>query len=158
MFGLATLCLGSWMIFAAEVRTNAPATPARPTQEPVNEAQRAKLRETNEKFRAEQTLLYEKLRTNRKEMEQAAQADPIDEKTIRAKASVIGQIEGDLAVLRAKHYKELRTILPHDQAARQSGLSVSTNQSQQRLQNIVRSNTNGPTAAPIRPTPSGSTK
>ena len=158
MIGLVGLCVGSWIIAAAEVRTNAPATPVRPAHEPVNEEQRTTLRETNEKFRAEQTVLYEKLRTTRREMEQAAQSDPINEASIRSKAAVIGQIEGDLALLRARHYKELRTVLPHDQAARQSGLSSSTNQSHQRLQNIVRSNTNGPTPAPIRPTPTGSAK
>ena len=157
MIGLATLCLGAWMIAAAEVGTNAPAAPVRPAQDPVNEEQRAKLRETNEKFRAEQTVLYEKLRTTRKEMEQAAQADPIDEASIRAKAAVIGQIEGDLALLRAKHYKELRTVLPHDQAARQSGLSSGTIRSGQ-LQNVGRTNTIRPSAVPAPPSQLPTTK
>jgi hypothetical protein len=157
IFSFAALSFGCWIAAAADLRTNAPLAPVRPVRDAVNEEQRAKLRETNEKFRGEQNVLYEKLRTTRKEMEQAAQADPIDEPTIRAKAAVLGQIEGDLALLRAKHYKELRTVLPHDQAARQSGLSVGTNQYSQRLQNAVRANTNAPGGV-IRPAGPGDKK
>jgi hypothetical protein len=158
MIGLIALYVGSRMMGAAEIRTNAPATPVRPAHDPVSEEQRAKLRETNEKFRAEQTVLYEKLRGTRREMEQAAQAEPINEASIRAKAAVIGQIEGDLALLRARHYKELRTVLPHDQAARQSGLSLSTNQYPSRLREVVRANTNKPSAAPAVPSKLPATK
>jgi Spy/CpxP family protein refolding chaperone len=154
MVKCAALILCCWLGTAAEVRTNAPAAPIRPSHDPVNEEQRAKLRETNEKFRAEQAVLYEKLRTTRKEMEQAAQADPVDEAAIRGKAAVLGQIEGDLALLRARHYKELRTVLPHDQAARQSGLSQSTNHYAQRVQSAVRPTTN----APVSPTIGGDQK
>ena len=37
---------------------------------------------------------------------------------IRAKAQIIGQLEGDLAVLRAKQYQELSKVLPKEQLER----------------------------------------
>jgi Spy/CpxP family protein refolding chaperone len=135
---------GSARAFAADARTNAPAPQNRVSQESarprenVTDEQRAKLRDLNEKFRNEQNSLYEKLRNARRELDQTAQADATDEKAIRSKAAVLGQIEGDLAILRARHYKELRAILPHDQAARQSGMISGTNQVNSRLKDVVR--------------------
>jgi Spy/CpxP family protein refolding chaperone len=105
----------------------------------MTDEQRKKLQEANQKMRQEQTPLYEKLRTARQDLEKAAQAENFDEQTIRAKAAVIGQIEGDLALIRARHYQEIRTIAPRAQSA---GTAV-------RLQSIV---TNRSAAAP------GSTK
>ncbi len=150
-FATVLLCAGSLISFAADVRTNAPSAapshPAGAVVDKVSEEQRAKLRELNEKFRADQNGLYEKLRNARRDLEQTAQADVADEKAIRAKAGVLGQVEGDLTILRAKHYKELRTILPRDQAARQSGLAtMSTNQFAQHP--LAGMRTNGPMIAP----------
>jgi len=97
--------------------------------------QRTKYQEANQRYRQEQTPLYEKLRTARRELEQAIQAENLDEKIIRDKAEQIGRIEGDLAVIRAKHSKELRTIMP--QGARPVGMNSTNVQYQQRLQSIV---------------------
>src|SRR3954462_12210075 len=71
-----------------------------------------KYQEANQKWRQEQNPLFEKQRAVRRELEQAVQADSTDEKVIREKAAQLGQIEGDLAVLRAKHYKEIRAFMP----------------------------------------------
>jgi len=91
---------------------SAPVRPQNLPAENVSDDQRAKLREASEKLRAEQTPLYEKLRAIRRELEQAAQADPLDEKLIREKAAALGVIEGDLALLRARHYQAIRGVLP----------------------------------------------
>ncbi len=143
---------------AAETRTNAPALQNRAAQESalrrenVTDDQRAKLKETNEKFRTEQNALYERLRNARRDLEQTAQADATDEKAIRAKAAVLGQVEGDLAILRAKHYKELRAILPHEQAIQQSGLG-GTNHIPARPEAVrpaARTNAAAPAPAPVK--------
>jgi len=124
---LAAAVLSGSCLIGAELQTNPPATQSRVhpsgARENVSDEQRAKLHEINEKFRTEQSAVYEKLRIAQRELEQTAQADVTDENAIRAKAAAVGQIEGDLAMLRAKHYKELRAVLPRDAAASQSGFS-----------------------------------
>lgn len=100
-FTAAILCASA--SFAAEIATNA-------APRVQNEEQRQRLREANETFRGEQAALYDRLRAARRELDQAAQAEIPDEKNIRAKAAALGQIEGDLAILRARHFKELRAI------------------------------------------------
>jgi Spy/CpxP family protein refolding chaperone len=149
VFAAAILSACSIFTFSAEAPASASSSipPVTTSAPKITDEQRAKARESNEKFRNEQSALFEKLRTARREMEQAAQADVTDESTIRAKAATLGQIEGELAILRARHYKELRAILPHDQAASQSGLSSGSNQYTQRLQNIIR-RTNNPAIKP----------
>jgi Spy/CpxP family protein refolding chaperone len=150
VFAAAILSACSMFTFSADAPPSASSSipPVTTSAPKITDDQRTKARESNEKFRNEQSALFEKLRTARREMEQAAQADLTDESTIRARAATLGQIEGDLAILRAKHYKELRTILPHDQAASQSGLGAGSNQYTQRLQNIVRRGTNNPAIKP----------
>jgi Spy/CpxP family protein refolding chaperone len=86
--------------------------------EGLTEEQRQKVREATEKSREEQRVASEKLREARRELEQAAQGEEIDEAKIRAKAQVVGQLEGDMAIIRAKQYKELRKILPKEQVDR----------------------------------------
>lgn len=95
-----------------------PAPRAEAQNEGLTEEQRQKVRAATEKAREEQRLLSEKLRDARRELEVAAQAEEIDEVNIRAKAAIVGQIEGDLAIVRAKQYKELRNILPKEQVDR----------------------------------------
>jgi Spy/CpxP family protein refolding chaperone len=80
--------------------------------------QQDKIRQSSEKMREEQRALYDKLRAARTDLEKTAQADPINETDIRAKAAVIGQIEGELALIRARHYKELAAVLPKEQMDR----------------------------------------
>ncbi len=109
-----------------------------------------KYQEANQKWRQEQNPLFEKQRAVRKELEQAVQAENVDEKVIREKAAQLGQIEGDLAVLRAKHYKEVRAFMPRN--------STNNMQFQQRLNSVVSragatnaSGASNPAATPATP-------
>jgi Spy/CpxP family protein refolding chaperone len=86
--------------------------------EGLSEEQQAKLRELNQKMRDEQRVLYDKQREARVALEKAAQAEDFKEAEIRAKAAVIGEIEAELALIRAKHYKELSQILPKEEMQR----------------------------------------
>jgi hypothetical protein len=97
---------------------------------------RTRMRESTEKFRTEQMALYKKLQAARGELEQSAQAAKADEKIIREKAAVIGEIEGDLAVLRSKHYQALRAILPEGMAT--NHVVLGTNLYSSRLNSLVR--------------------
>jgi Spy/CpxP family protein refolding chaperone len=150
--GAKTLTVISGIIFGAALyaadplpaapQTTAPKPRVSQEMRPVTNAmsnltpeQRTKYQEANQRYRQEQTPLYEKLRTARRELEQAIQAENLDEKLIRDKAEQIGRIEGDLAVIRAKHSKELRTIMP--QGPRSTGMNSTNVQFQQRLQSIV---------------------
>lgn len=83
--------------------------------EALTEEQRTKLREVSAKSRKEQTALYEKMRTVRTDLDKLTRADQIDEQAIRSKALELGKIEGELAVIRAKNYSELRALLPKEQ-------------------------------------------
>jgi Spy/CpxP family protein refolding chaperone len=126
-------CIGASSLFAAEspATTPSPASSATPParsapgtvirpgegaasqkRESISEQERQKIRATSDKYREEQKALYEKLRAARGELEKTVQAKTIDEQAIREKAAVIGQIEGDLAILRAKQYHDLQAILP----------------------------------------------
>ena len=94
-----------------------------PAAENITPEMREKLRASQEKFRDEQKKLMEKLNSARIELNTAIQAETLDEKTIREKAAVVGQIEADQAVLRAKQYQEMRPYLPK----RNDALKPSTN-------------------------------
>lgn len=97
----------------AEPKAKSVATPGgvtnRPTVDSAFVERRQRAREIVEQHREEQRGLTEKLRQARRELELAAQADPINEATVREKASVVGKIEGDLALLRGKQYRALRS-------------------------------------------------
>ena len=74
---------------------------AQKAQSKLTDEQRKKLQDASQTLRKEQTAIYEKLRVARHELEQAAQSEQFDEQAIRAKAAVVGQLEGDLAIVRA---------------------------------------------------------
>lgn len=124
-------------LYAAEPATNAAPGALSPEL-------RAKVREVNEKFRAEQTALYKRLQIARRELEQTIQSESLNDKGIREKATIIGEIEGELAILRGKHYRELGAVLPPGQLT--NGFALGTNLFSPRLNNIGRSKTN--TVAP----------
>lgn len=86
--------------------------------EGLTEEQRQKVRDVMEKFREDQRVAFDKLRTARTELDEASRGEQVDEAKIRAKAQVVGQIEGDLAILRAKQFAELRKVLPKEQVDR----------------------------------------
>lgn len=138
LLGISTVFIGT--IFAQDAAPNTvpspnPATRALQERRGTNAAvvtrpgenitpeMREKLRASQEKFRDEQKKLMEKLNAARIELNTAIQAETLDEKTIREKAAVVGQIEADQAVLRARQYQEMRPYLPK----RTEALNPSTN-------------------------------
>ncbi|MEK7685899.1 MAG: periplasmic heavy metal sensor [Verrucomicrobiota bacterium] len=82
-----------------------------PADEGLGQEQSTAIRQAMESTREETRVLSEKLRQARKELEQAVQAEKIDEELIRAKALEVGKIEGDMAVLRARTYAKMRPLL-----------------------------------------------
>src|SRR5436190_3790658 len=70
--------------------TNAP--PVNAAGETITPEMREKLRATQEKYRDEQQKLMQKLSGARTELNAAIQAENFDEKTIREKAAVVGQV------------------------------------------------------------------
>jgi Spy/CpxP family protein refolding chaperone len=137
----------------------APPPPSRQAQEQqvlqqnlpsLNEEQRKKLQEASSKLQKEQSTHYQEMARIRRELDELTRAETIDEQALRAKAMEMGRIEGELAVLRAKHQKELRSILPKEHFERlQSGQPMRP-QVQQRLNTIVE---RGGTNALNRPQP-----
>ncbi len=82
-----------------------------PADEGLGQEQSAAIRKAMESTREETRVLSEKLRQARTELEQAVQAEKMDEELIRAKAVEVGKIEGDMAVLRARTYAQVRPLL-----------------------------------------------
>lgn len=145
---------------AAPLAAQTPATPSRPQQEnrarnspsePLSAEQREKLQAATTKMRQEQTALYDKMRTTRLALEELVKADKVDEKAIRAKAAELGEIEADLALLRAHHYQELRDILPAAQFERMKSPPLRIDQ---QSQTVVPRATPAPGVRPPPPPPS----
>lgn len=86
--------------------------------EPLDKEKQEKMLEAGKQMRQEQTVVYEAMRKLRVEIEALCKASPIDEKAIRAKASELGKLEGDVAMIRAKHYQEISKIVPKEQLER----------------------------------------
>lgn len=70
------------------------------------------------KFRPEAEPLVQLLVTERRTLRRLVQGGTADEKTIRSQAAKLGPLESDLAVLRARASKEVRSLLTAEQAAR----------------------------------------
>jgi Spy/CpxP family protein refolding chaperone len=127
---LAAILFG-W-IFAASAQPASPDQPNRPDrpQRPgfgdpsLSEEQRTTIRETMEISRKEAGPLEEKMRTARRELQEAIHADKLDEQFIREKAAQLGKIEGDLAVVRAKAFAKIRPSLTPEQLARMKNMSL----------------------------------
>ena len=80
--------------------------------------QQTKLQEINRTFTTNATPLFARLGTLRREIESLVNEENFNEATIRAKAKEIGDLEADLAILRAKRYGNLRAFLTPEQARR----------------------------------------
>jgi Spy/CpxP family protein refolding chaperone len=99
--------------------------------------QRAKLQDASKKLQSAQTSHYQRMGQIRRELEEMGKKDVIDESAIREKAKEIGTIEGELAILRAHHYKELKTILPKEQFDALQSAPAPRPAMQQRLNSVV---------------------
>jgi len=90
--------------------------------ESLTEEQRTSMRETMEASRKEARPLEEKMRTARRDLQEAIHAEKVDEQLIREKAVEIGKLEGDLAVIRAKAMTQIRPSLTPEQRARMKNM------------------------------------
>ena len=102
--------------------------PARPPglAESINPEQRTQLMEANNAMQKETQPLYLKMRQIRVELDGLVSTNNYDESAIRAKAAELGKVEGDLAIIRAKHQKTIRGLLSTNQLNAIQG-SASTN-------------------------------
>jgi Spy/CpxP family protein refolding chaperone len=81
----------------------------------LTEEQRAELEQKLPQFRETIQPSMERLREARSGLTDLIHADQLDEVAIRQAAAEMAEIEGDVAVARARHYQELRQILTPEQ-------------------------------------------
>ena len=81
----------------------------------LDEQQREKYREASQKNSEELRNIDQKLRAAQKELVHAALAEKYDEKAVREKADVIGKLQADLMVLRAKAFSSVAPTLKPEQ-------------------------------------------
>jgi len=116
----------------------------------LTEEERNKLQEATSKLQREQNERYVEMTKIRRELDELSRQETLDEKAIREKAMEIGKLEGDLAIIRAKHRHELKEILPREHFERiQSGQALRP-VVRQRLNRIVE-RTNPARARPLPP-------
>lgn len=84
----------------------------------LTEEQREKMREVMEKTRDEQRAAAEKMSRVRRELGELTRAEKIDEAAIRAKAKEIGEVEAEMALVRARQFQELKGVIPAEQLER----------------------------------------
>ena len=112
---------------AAQALTNQIAKPsfqARPSwAEKLTEEQKKAYREARETAQTQTKDVNEKMRTARRELQQQIYADKVDEAKLREKASAIGKLEGELAVIQATSFGKYRQFLPPEQIERMKGVS-----------------------------------
>ena len=83
----------------------------------LTDAQRDQIRSILEARRAANEPLMERARTAREALQQAMQAQPVDEATIRARSADLGAVEADLAIARAQVQAEITAVLTDEQKA-----------------------------------------
>ena len=136
----------------AQALTNQIAKPSfqpRPSwEDKLTDEQKKAYREARESAQLQTREVNEKMRTARRELQQQVYADQVDEAKLREKASVVGKLEGELAVIQAKSFGKYRQFLPPDQIERMKGVSS-------RLTNRLDALTprRGGTNSPARPVP-----
>lgn len=119
---LVSLCLASGLALAQDQPK--PATPpiggpglqrpVAPESDPLaelTEEKKSALRDAFGKIQPESRELAKKLSAARKELADELYAEKVDEATIRAKAAAIGKLEGDVALLRAQAFAQVRPLL-----------------------------------------------
>ena len=81
----------------------------------LTEEQRTKLREAMQPNQSEMTQLNEKLAAAQKEAIKAALAEKPDESLVRAKVEAVAKIQTDIAMLRFKGVKEIKSTFTDEQ-------------------------------------------
>ena len=82
----------------------------------LSEQQQTKIKEIFKQEREKRTTAYTGLRAEKKNLSSLVHADKTDEAAIRAQASKIGGIEGDIAVQRSRTLNQISAILTPEQA------------------------------------------
>ncbi|HYE33709.1 MAG TPA: periplasmic heavy metal sensor [Methylomirabilota bacterium] len=95
-----------------------------PGMEGLTEEQRNAVRTELQAMNTATTEQRAKLRDAQTALRDAMFAEKLDEAAIRAKAADIGKIEGEIAVIRAKHYATLKGKLPAEAFARLKNSSM----------------------------------
>jgi Spy/CpxP family protein refolding chaperone len=87
---------------------------------PVNLSaeQRKKLEEANKAFAMTATPLVNRLATARRELDALVSQDKVDEAALRAKVKEMAEMEGDVAIARARRFVSLRAFMTAEQARR----------------------------------------
>lgn len=81
----------------------------------LTDAQREQIRAIAESHKADWTALSDRARTARIALNDAVNAEPIDEALIRQKSSEVAAVDADIAVARARAHAEVRQILTAEQ-------------------------------------------
>lgn len=84
----------------------------------LTQEQRGKLRDAMQSSQTQLTQLNEKLAAAQKEAIKAALADNPDESAVRAKVEAVTKIQTDIAMLRFKGLKEIKSTLTDEQKSR----------------------------------------
>jgi protein CpxP len=84
----------------------------------LSEQQKAKIKDIFKQNRQQAEAVHAKLFTEKRNMRTLVQADKTDEAAIRAEATKIAGIEGDLAVQRAHMIHQMRAVLTPEQQAK----------------------------------------
>lgn len=86
--------------------------------------QKQQIKEVFAKHKPQAEPLMKQLMTERRALRELVQADTVDEAAIKAQAAKIAGVQGDLAVLRAHGFKEIRALLTPEQAAKAKELQA----------------------------------
>jgi Spy/CpxP family protein refolding chaperone len=94
-----------------------PAAPAnrQTLREPISDEQKAKLMEANKTMQQASQPLYAQMRQARLELDKLINAEKLDEAAVRAQAAELGRLEGELALIRARHQASIRGFLGTNQ-------------------------------------------
>jgi protein CpxP len=77
----------------------------------LSEQQKVKIKEVFKQNREQAKPIFDRLMTERRQMRTLVQADKTDEAAIRAQATKLAAVEGDMAIERAHMAKQIRAIL-----------------------------------------------
>lgn len=131
----------------AAVSGSAVAPKAVKAGEEITPEQRKVYEEIMASSREETTALRKKMSQFRREMNEATRAEKMDEAAIRAKATEIGKLEGDIAVADAKTYAKLRSQLTQEQVDKIRRTPMFQNRPNASMSRSLSTNAPGPVPA-----------
>jgi protein CpxP len=99
----------------------------------VSAEQKAQIRDVLGKYRPETEPAVRQLAAERRALRKMIQGGAADEAAIRVQAAKVASLESDLAVVRARAAKEVRTLLTPEQLARLGELQAKREQKADRM-------------------------